>query len=98
MGNGNKRLLRELGSGLRLTTVYGEKIRIRSKPIGTGKCLKKAKTLATTSLTPGQYPDNYISDLTQLRNLLTEIGERIKNRLFTEKKLQGLTRTSGTAN
>ncbi|CAN0462263.1 unnamed protein product, partial [Scytosiphon promiscuus] len=42
-------------------------------------------------LTPGQDPDNYINELTRLRNLLTEMEEPITGRRFTDIVLQGLT-------
>lgn len=49
------------------------------------------EALATTSMTSGQDPDNYINELTRLRNLLTEMEEPITDRHFTDIVLQGLT-------
>ena len=46
---------------------------------------------ATTSMTSGQDPDNYINDLSRLRNLLTKMEELITDRYFTGIILQGLT-------
>ena len=50
-------------------------------------------SIATTSLTPGQDPDNYINELTLLlRNLLTEMDgeEPVTDMHFTNVVLQGL--------
>ena len=41
-------------------------------------------------MTPGQDPENYISELTRLRNLLTEMEEPITDGHFTDIVLQGL--------
>ncbi|CAN0303785.1 unnamed protein product, partial [Laminaria digitata] len=42
-------------------------------------------------MTSGQDPDNYINELTRLRNLLTEMKEPITDRHCTDIVLQGLT-------
>ena len=53
------------------------------------------EVITTTSLTPGQDPDNSINGLTRLCNPLTEIEEPITDRHFTDIVLQGLTEEGG---
>ena len=48
------------------------------------------EAIATTSLTPGQDSDNCIDKLTRLHNLLTEGGEPMTDRHFTDIVLHGL--------
>lgn len=42
-------------------------------------------------MTSGQDPDNYINEITRLRNLLPEMEEHIADRHFTETVLRDLT-------
>ncbi|CAN0561256.1 unnamed protein product, partial [Laminaria digitata] len=47
--------------------------------------------LATTSISPGQDPDNYVRQLTRLQNLLSEMEAPVSDRHFTDIALQGIT-------
>ena len=91
--------MRKRTEGARRTRGNGQKAvkELESKYLKiTNETIHAAQeALATTSITSGEDPDNYINQFTRLRSLPTEMEEPVTDRHFTDIVLHGLTEAYG---